>query len=72
MCTTVNSGVYGGKWYPYVSVCSSFACRFCVCKLDFGNGRLGMLVVVALRGGGCGLPRKCQMYTTANSGVHGG
>ena len=54
----------------YVSVCNCFTFNWCVCKLDFGDGRLGMFVVVALRG--CVLPRKCEMFTTANSGVYGG
>ena len=56
MFTTVNRGVYGGSWWMYASVCSCFALVGCVCKLDCGDGGLGMFKTVGLRWGGCGLP----------------
>jgi len=37
----------------YVSVCNCFTFDCCVCKLDFGDGWLGMLKIVGVRRAWC-------------------
>ena len=49
----------------YVSVYNCFTFDWCVCKLDFGDGRLVMFVVVALKRG------RVWFTTKMSLGYHG-